>query len=102
MASTFAASAALARDTTFRDQVQVAIVNAARAIISEPKTLSETAHDKRHRLAVETILSPGSFVEQWAWALASVTSISTGVTDAALQTAVNAGWSAMAGVRIDD
>jgi hypothetical protein len=86
---------AAANDTTFQSLIQAAIVQQAVAITSELVTVIN--HVNRVRLATNILLSPATYVSDFAQAVASQ-AVDKTATDAVILTTVSAVWNALAGV----
>jgi hypothetical protein len=86
---------AAANDVTFQNLIQAAIVQQAIAITSE--LVSVANHSNRVKLATNVLLSPTTYVSDFAQAVASQ-AIDKTATDAAILTAVASVWNAIAGV----
>ena len=86
---------AAANDVTFQNLIQAAIVQSAVAITSELTTVAN--HPNRVHLATNVLLSPTTYVSDFAQAVASQ-SVDKTATDAAILTAVASVWNALAGV----
>jgi len=86
---------AAANDPTFQNLIQAAIVQRAILVVLEPT--SETNYQNRVRLANNIMLSPITYVSDFAQAVASQ-AIDKTATDAAILTAVAGVWNAIAGV----
>ena len=86
---------AAAQDTTFQNLIQAAIVQSAIMITSELASVAN--HDNRVKLATNVLLSPTTYVSDFAQAVSSQ-AIDKTATDAAIMDAVSAVWNAIAGV----
>jgi len=86
---------AAANDPTFQTLIQAAIVQRAILVVLEPT--SETNYQNRVRLATNILLSPTTYVNDFAQAVASQ-AIDKTATDTAILTAVAGVWNAIAGV----
>jgi hypothetical protein len=86
---------AAAQDTTFQNLIQAAIVQQAIAITSELTTVVN--HPNRVRLATNILLSPNTYISDFAQAVASQ-AVDKTATDAVILTTVSAVWNAIAGV----
>jgi hypothetical protein len=86
---------AAANDTTFQSLIQAAIVQSAVAITNE--LVSVVNHTNRVRLATAVLLSPGTYVSDFAQAVSSQ-AVDKTATDAVILTTVSAVWNALAGV----
>lgn len=91
LATQFTAS----QDVTFLQLIQAAIVQQAIAITSELVTV--TNHTNRVHLATNILLSPTTYVSDFAQAVASQ-AVDKTATDATILTTVSAVWNAIAGV----
>lgn len=96
----FTDRAALARDATFQDRVQVAYVKAAvnvgaEAASSQP---SYDAYYRRAALSVQVLNNPSQFREPYTWAVIHNDAISDASSDSDIEWTVNSLWDAMAGV----
>lgn len=89
----------LATDPTFLQQVQVAMVIAARDVQGEDiNGLSEDHYKKRQQLARSIILSPTSYLDRFGWLVAANPGILTDNSDGAVQFTVNTVFDDAAGV----
>lgn len=85
----------VAINESFIQPVTIAMLNAAVAISAE---LSSTAgHAQRFALATKVLASPDSYAQQFALAAVADDVTTAGISDSALQTRINAIWSAIAG-----
>lgn len=83
------------QDVTFLQVIQAAIVQQAIAITSELTTV--TNHTNRVKLATNILLSPTTYVSDFAQAVASQ-AVDKTASDAVILTTVSAVWNAIAGV----
>jgi hypothetical protein len=86
---------AAANDITFQNLIQAAMVQQAVAITNEVTTT--TNHVNRARLATNILLSPATYVVDFAQAVASQ-AVDKTATDATILTTVSAVWNSLAGV----
>jgi hypothetical protein len=86
---------AAANDVTFQNLIQAAIVQSAVAITSELASVAN--HANRAQLATNVLLSPTTYVSDFAQAVASQ-AIDKTATDAAILTGVASVWNAISGV----
>ena len=95
---------ALAKDATFSQRVQVAMMTAAVQIAAEAKSgVSTTVYDKRQQLATMTLQSGGNATLQWfIWAVVTNAAVTGSSTDSDIQFTINSMWNAIAGVRTTD
>ena len=84
-----------AQDTIFQNLIQAAIVQQAIAITSELTIV--TNHPNRVRLATNILLSPTTYVSDFAQAVASQ-AVDKTATDVVILNTVSAVWNAIAGV----
>lgn len=84
-----------ANDVTFQNLIQAAIVEQAIAITSEFTTVVN--HTNRVRLATNVLLSPTTYVSDFAQAVASQ-AVDKTATDTIILNTVSAVWNAIAGV----
>lgn len=96
--------ATLARDVTFRDRVTVAYLNAATTIAGEAQaSQDDVVYAKRQGLAGEILRNPLDWVDEFTWGLLSFdTTITAAITDAQLQTKVNAAFNKLAKITAKD
>lgn len=88
---------AVAEDAAFRKRVELAIVQAAIAIVNEdPNT---AAHGARVVLAYQVLGSPAQYAATMAVGVAADGAITLGSTDSVIQTRVAAIWTAYASRR---
>jgi hypothetical protein len=83
------------QDATFQTLIQAAIVQQAIAVTSELTTT--TNHVNRVRLATNILLSPSTYVSDFAQAVASQ-AVDKTATDTVILNTVSAVWNAIAGV----
>lgn len=88
--------AAAAVDSTFLTLIEAAIVQQAVAITAEPT--NTVNHTNRVRLATLVLLSPATYVSDFAWAVASQ-AVDKTASDAVILNTVSAVWNALAGVQ---
>lgn len=102
MASTYAASASLAADATFRDRVTAAMQQNAVAVGQAALGQSSPSGIDKARalLAQAALASPSAYGAQFAWALASDAAVDSTVSDATIASKVAAVWDLIAGVPI--
>jgi hypothetical protein len=86
---------AAANDITFQNLIQAAMVQQAVAITNEVTTT--TNHVNRVRLATSILLSPATYVIDFAQAVASQ-AVDKTATDSTILTTVSAVWNSLAGV----
>jgi hypothetical protein len=90
MAMTYQETAALMKDTLFRDRVGVSCVNYARYITDE--AASTAAHNTRYKWAQQTLLNPDIAVNQVIPTVVTDSAVQdaggAAITDPALQSAV--------------
>jgi hypothetical protein len=91
LATQFTAS----QDVTFLNLIQAAIVEIA--VITTSEIASTTNHTNRVTLATQILLSPTTYVSDFAQAVASQ-AIDKTATDAAILASVSGVWNALAGV----
>jgi hypothetical protein len=91
LSSQFTAS----QDQTFLNLIQAAIVQQAVAITNE--AINVVNHVNRVRLATNILLSPITYVSDFAQAVASQ-AVDKTATDAVILTTVSAVWNSIAGV----
>jgi hypothetical protein len=90
-----ATQAAAATDQTFLTLIEAAIVQQAIAITSEATNVVN--HTNRVRLATQILLSPITYVSDFAWAVASQ-AVDKTAADATILNTVSSVWNAIAGV----
>jgi hypothetical protein len=88
----------LARDGVFRDRVRMAIVTAAKDVMGEAKAVADQVYGKRQALAFQVLRSSESWLDCFAWGVASNPTITGTSTDADIQFTVNSLINDMAGV----
>lgn len=95
---------ALAKDVTFNQRVQVAMMTAAVQIAAEAKGgATGTLFDKRQQLATLVLQSGGNATLQWfVWAVVTNGAVTGASLDSDIQFTVNSMWNAIAGVRTND
>ena len=86
---------AAAQDVTFQNLIQAAIVETAVILISE--AANTVNHTNRVRLATNILLSPTTYVSDFAQAVASQGADKT-ATDATILADVSGVWNAVAGI----
>lgn len=86
---------AAAQDVTFQNLIQAAIVETAVILISE--AANTVNHTNRVRLATNILLSPTTYVSDFAQAVASQGADKTS-TDATILADVSGVWNAVAGI----
>ena len=91
LATQYAAS----QDATFQTLIQAAIVQQAVAITAELTSVSN--HANRVKLATNVLLSPQTYISDFAQAVASQ-AVDKTATDAVILNTVSAVWNAIAGV----
>lgn len=73
---TYAGQAALTRLQGFRDQVQIAITNAATAIGGEAQAgMTPAVYGKRQSLAYQVLRNPSGYTDLFVWAVAQNTAL---------------------------
>lgn len=90
---TYLDQATMAVNAGFRSRVKVAVVAAARAVRlqeQDPQTVSDQEYEDRQRAAITILLDPELRVETAVWALAADLTVAVDISDASLQTKVNA------------
>src|SRR5262249_31448558 len=101
----FATQVVLTTDTTFRNQVAMAMTTAAVAIQDEPKgNYSDVHYSKRQELAYRVLMSPanGLLYEAFVWAVAQNVGLGSPPSDNDVQFTVNSNWDKLAGIRATD
>lgn len=93
---------ATVNDATFRAKVKMAMVNAARQIANEARTVRNTVDQKRNALAVGVLTNPPTYLDRFAHAAVEAGPLTTSSTDANIDTAIAAVWNALAGVTAQD
>ncbi|MEB3367425.1 hypothetical protein [Saccharopolyspora mangrovi] len=98
MAATLDGIAALAVDTVFQSRVKAALARCAAAIAKESMDAdTPTPLDKARRdLAVDVIENLDGFVPRFAWLVAQIPAVESGIDDAALILAVRGVWNHLA------
>lgn len=87
MASTLIGINNTATDAPFRTSIRAAIANAAQAVLAE--NAGTANHAARLVWAKAALKDTAGQVEQFAWAVAAVNTITTASTDAQIQNQVN-------------
>lgn len=98
----YAADDTLSSDATFRGRVRMAMVNAARQIATEARTVKATLDVKRNLLAVKVLNDPATYVDRFVQASIEAGTLVSGSTDANIDTAVSAIWNGLAGITAQD
>lgn len=97
MAATFSDSYDLVPVPSFRIKVQGAMITAAENIATESTTMSVDYWRLRRQLSASVLGAPNGWLDQFCWAVAVVTTITTASTDSDIQTAVDSVWASVAG-----
>jgi hypothetical protein len=90
--------AQLAQHEGFRSRVLISALNIAMEVMTEASSGDARTDDLRRTLAVNTLQSPDTYDNQFAWATASTRGITYTSTDGDVYNAVKNLWNAMAGV----
>lgn len=93
----YAADFALLQNSTFLNQVQMAMIQVAATVANEAIS-SKSAYAKRHSLAVAVLNTPSNYVSQFAGAAIEVGALVSGVADATVQSTITNIWNLIAGV----
>lgn len=100
---TYATQAAVATNATFQLSVSTAISVAAFGILGEAiGSYDETTYQKRQALANQVLANPPQLAVKFAWMLATAGAFDTSTPDATLLTTIQANWSKVAGVNVND
>lgn len=98
----YAADDTLSNDATFRGKVRMSMVNAARQIATEARTVKAALDVKRNLLAVKVLNDPAGYLDRFVQASIEGGTLVTGSTDAAIDTAISSVWNGIAGVTAQD
>lgn len=98
----YAADDTLSNDATFRGKLRMAMVNAARQIAGEARTVRNTVDQKRNALAVAVLNNPPAYLDRFVHVAIEAGALVTGSTDANLDTAIAGAWNFLAGVTTQD
>ena len=93
---TLAERAALAQQAAFRDRVGMAAMQTAVAVAQEADSVPQ--HATRLKLAAWTIQEPEAVARRLAVMAASVATVDSTTTDAALQTLITNNWTLIASI----
>lgn len=98
----YTADDTLSNDAAFRGRVRMAMVNAARQIATEARTVKAALDVKRNVLAVKVLNDPASYVDRFVQASIEAGTLVSGSTDANLDTAISGVWNGIAGITAQD
>lgn len=93
---------ALTSDLAFQGRVRMSMVNAARQIATEARTVKPQVDLKRNALAVKVLNDPASFVVRFTHAAIEAGGLAGGSTDVNLDTAIAGVWNGIAGITAQD
>jgi hypothetical protein len=97
----YSADWTLSQTNAFQNQVQMAAIKAAIAIVNEAATVHNTVDLKRHNLAVQVLnnnWANNSLLMQFVYAAIEASALVSGATDAQVDTAIATCWNGVAGV----
>lgn len=99
----YSADYALSQTASFQQQVQMSVVKAAIAIASEAFS-TKGSYAKRHALSTTVLASQTTtpWLMQFVFAAIEASGLTSGATDAQVDTAVASAWNGIAGVTAAD
>lgn len=98
----YTADDALANDATFRGRIRMAMVNAARQVASEARTVKPILDAKRNALAVKVLNDPPGTLDRFVHASIEAGTLTSGSPDGSLDSAISSVWNGIAGVTAQD
>lgn len=90
----------LANDAAFRARVKMAMVNAARQIAGEARTVRNLVDAKRNALAVNVMDNPPTYLDRFVHTAIETGTLTSSSTDANIDSAISACWNFLAGVTV--